>query len=134
VNEVLLIGNLSDMPKLVVTANGVSKCVFHLATQREYADQLTGQRVTDFHTIIAWRKLAEICEKYLHKGRQCAVKGSIQYRSYTGNDGVKRYMTEIVASKIKFLGSSQQENEEAALGEPTSPDGYMPVEPDESPF
>lgn len=134
-NDVLLIGNLTDAPKLTVTANGVNKCTFRLATQREYTNQLTGQREADFHTIVAWRQLADLCAKYLSKGRQCAVRGSIQYRSYTAQDGSKRYVTEIVAAKVKFLGSSHQEaTQPSAPGELATPDGYIPVEPDELPF
>ena len=81
-NKVILIGNLTDDPKTSVTANGVTKCTFRLATQRKYTNPQTGQREADFHNIVVWRQLADLCAKYLAKGRKCSVEGAIQYRSY----------------------------------------------------
>ena len=102
-NDVTLIGNLVDDPKYGTTSGGVSKCTFRLATQREYTNPQTGQREADFHNIVAWRQLADLCAKYLVKGRQCAIKGSIQYLSYDAQDGSKRYVTEIIADNVEFL-------------------------------
>ena len=107
-NKVILTGNLADDPKTSVTANGVTKCTFRLATQRKYTNPQTGQREADFHNIVVWRQLADLCAKYLAKGRKCTVVGPIQYRSYDAQDGSKRYVTEIVADEVEFLTSRQQ--------------------------
>lgn len=135
-NDVTLIGNLVDDPKYGTTGGGVSKCTFRLATQREYTNPQTGQREADFHNIVAWRQLADLCAKYLVKGRQCAIKGSIQYRSYNAQDGSKRYITEIVADKVKFLGGSRQQTggQQAAPGGYTQQGGFVEVADDELPF
>ena len=135
-NDVTLIGNLVDDPKYGTTGGGVSKCTFRLATQREYANPQTGQREADFHNIVAWRQLAYLCAKYLVKGRQCAIKGSIQYRSYNAQDGSKRYITEIVADKVKFLGGSRQQTggQQATPGGYTQQGEFVQVDDDELPF
>ena len=82
-NKAILIGNLTDDPKTSVTANGVTKCTFRLATQRKYTNQQTGQREADFHNIVVWRQLADLCAKYLAKGRKCSVEGTIQSAAST---------------------------------------------------
>lgn len=135
-NKVILIGNLADEPKSSVTVSGAVKCTFRLATQRKYANQQTGQREADFHTIVVWRQLAELCAKYLAKGRKCAIEGTIQYRSYDAQDGTKRYVTEIVADSVEFLSSRPQSNGQNApsgggYGEQS---GFIPVDDDELPF
>lgn len=133
-NDVTLIGNLADEPKTSVTASGVTKCTFRLATQRKYANQQTGKKEADFHTIVAWRQLADLCAKYLAKGRKCAVKGSIQYRSYDAQDGSKRYVTEIVADSVEFLSSPQQQGQNAQSGGYAPQDGFIPVDDEGLPF
>ena len=136
-NDVTLIGNLVDDPKYGTTSGGVSKCTFRLATQREYTNPQTGQREADFHNIVAWRQLADLCAKYLVKGRQCAIKGSIQYRSYDAHDGSKRYITEIVADKVKFLGGGNRQQtggQQAAPGGYAQPGEFVQVDDDELPF
>lgn len=135
-NKVILIGNLADEPKSIMTANGVVKCTFRLATQRRYANQQTGQREADFHSIVVWRQLAELCAKYLAKGRKCAVEGTIQYRSYNAQDGSKRYVTEIVADGVEFLSSRQQDGGQAPAQNTNTAEqsGFVPVDDDELPF
>ena len=134
-NQVILIGNLSSDPTHSTTPNGISRCSFRMATQRKYANPQTGQREADFHNIVVWRQLADLCAKYLTKGRKCAVRGLIQYRSYTGQDGKTHSVTEVVAEEVKFLDSRQQEAAAPSAPEmPTTPEGYIPVEPDELPF
>ena len=133
-NDVTLIGNLADEPKTSVTASGVTKCTFRLATQRRFTNQQTGKREADFHTIVAWRQLADLCAKYLAKGRKCAVKGSVQYRSYDAQDGSKRYVTEIVADSVEFLSSPQQQGQNAQGGGYAPQDGFIPVDDEELPF
>lgn len=135
-NKVILIGNLVDDPKTSVTANGITKCTFRLATQRRYSNPQTGQREADFHSIVVWRQLAELCAKYLAKGRKCAVEGAIQYRSYDARDGGKRYVTEIVADSVEFLTSRQQTADQPVQTGTgyTQESGFVPVDDDEFPF
>lgn len=135
-NKVILIGNLADDPKTSVTANGIAKCTFRLATQRKYINPQTGQREADFHNIVAWRQLADLCAKYLAKGRKCSVDGTIQYRSYDARDGSKRYVTEIVAENVEFLTSRQQIAGQTGqpCGVHAEQDGFVPVDDEELPF
>ena len=115
-NKAILIGNLTDDPKTSVTANGVTKCTFRLATQRKYTNQQTGQREADFHNIVVWRQLADLCAKYLAKGRKCSVEGTIQYRSFDAQDGSKRYVTEIVAESVEFDQQAAERRTDRATG------------------
>ena len=101
-NKVILIGNLAADPESLTTQSGVQQCTLRLAVQRRFANQ-QGQREADFFTIICWRQTAEFAARYLSKGRKIAVEGSIQNRSYTAQDGSKRYVTEINAEHIESL-------------------------------
>lgn len=106
-NRVILVGNLATEPDMRTTQTGISQCSFRLAVQRRYTDKQTGQREADFFPIIAWRQLAELCGKYLTKGRKVAIEGTLQSRSYEAQDGTRRYITEIIADSVEFLGSKQ---------------------------
>lgn len=106
-NKAILIGNLAADPESRTTSSGIAQCTFRLAVQRRYAAQ-GGEKVADFLTIVCWRQLAELCQRYLSKGRKVAVEGSIQTRSYDAQDGSKRYVTEIVAESVEFLGGGQE--------------------------
>ena len=101
-NKVILIGNLTRDPELTETANGVAVCRFAIAVTRDYASA-DGNRETDFFNITVWSKQAENCGKYLKKGNKVAVVARLQNRSYEDKDGVKRYVTDIVASEVEFL-------------------------------
>ena len=101
-NKVILIGNLAADPESRTTQSGVQQCTLRLAVQRRFANQ-QGQREADFFTVICWRQTAEFAARYLSKGRKIAVEGSIQNRSYTAQDGSKRYVTEINAEHIESL-------------------------------
>ena len=103
-NKVVLIGNLAKDPELTTTNNGVSLCKFTLAVQRRFAGA-DGEREADFLPIIVWRGQADNCYKYLKKGSKAAITGSVQTRSYEGTDGTRRYITEVVAEEVEFLGS-----------------------------
>lgn len=103
-NKVILIGNLTRDPELTTTNNGVSLCRFGLAVQRRFSSN-DGEREVDFFNIVVWRGPAENCYKYLKKGSKVGISGSIQTRSYEGNDGTKRYATDIVAEEVEFLTS-----------------------------
>ena len=101
-NKVILIGNLTRDPELTETPTGVSVCRFAIAVSRDYAHS-DGSRETDFFNITVWRGRAEVCGKYLRKGSKVAVVGSLQNRSYDDKDGIKRTVTDIVASEVEFL-------------------------------
>lgn len=100
-NKVFLIGNLSKDPELRTTNSGTSVCTFSIAVNRR--KDKDGNSTADFFSIVAWRQLAELCGKYLAKGRKVSVVGELQNRSYEANDGTKRHVTEIVASEVEFL-------------------------------
>ena len=101
-NRAFLVGNLTRDPELRKTQNDVSVCTFTIACNRRFTNA-NGQREADFLNIVVWRGQADNCYRYLKKGRRVAVVGSIQTRSYEGQDGNRRYVTEIVADEVEFL-------------------------------
>jgi single-strand DNA-binding protein len=106
VNKVILIGNLGADPEMKYTAGGTAMCKFRLATSEQFRDRDgNNQERTEWHKVVVWAKLAEICGQYLSKGRQVYVEGSLQTRSWDDQDGNKRFMTEVVAREVQFLGS-----------------------------
>lgn len=133
-NKCILIGNLANDPELTQTQSGKAKCSFRIACQRRYASQ-NGERIADFISVVCWDKLAENCGKYLAKGRKCAIAGEIQSRSYDAQDGSKRYVTEVVASEVEFIGERQKSAENGA-GEATAhgEGGFAEVNAEELPF
>ena len=141
-NKAILIGNLTRDPETMTTSSGITKCNFTVAVQRRFANQ-QGVREADFLQIVCWRQTAELCARYLSKGRKVAVEGSIQTRSYDAQDGTKRYVTEIVAENVEFLSS----RDEGSRGDyaPAAPapaprqaapvsGGFTEVDDDELPF
>jgi len=103
-NKAMLIGNLTREPELRNTPSGQSVASFSIATNLVWTDQSgQQQKKTEFHNLIAWRKLAEVCSKYLHKGSKVYVEGRLQTTDWTGQDGVKRYRTEIVVENMIML-------------------------------
>ena len=106
-NRVMLIGNLGKDPELRYTTSGVAVATFSLATNESWKDQDGNlQERTEWHNIVAWKKLAEICGEWLKKGKKIYVEGRIQTRNYDDkNTGAKKYMTEIVADNIIMLDS-----------------------------
>ncbi|WP_277613400.1 single-stranded DNA-binding protein [Brevibacillus humidisoli] len=102
-NRVILIGNLTRDPELRYTPSGVAVTTFTLAINRPFTNQ-TGEREADFINVVAWRQLADLCANYLRKGRQAAVEGRLQTRSYDNKEGRKVYVTEVVAENVQFLG------------------------------
>jgi single-strand DNA-binding protein len=122
-NKVMLIGNLGKDPEIRYTAASTPVATFSIATNESWQDQDGNtQERTEWHNIVTWRKLAEICHQYLRKGSKVYIEGRIQTRSYDDkNTGVKKYMTEIVASNMIMLDSK-----EAGTGAGNS--SYMPPE------
>lgn len=106
-NKVFLIGNLTRDPEMRSTQSGVAVCNFTIAVNRRFRNAQTGQQETDFLNVIAWRQLAELCAKYLAKGREVAIAGSIQTRTYEAKDGSKRTTFDIVADEVEFLSANQ---------------------------
>ena len=103
-NKVILIGNLTKDPELTTTTSGISVCRFTVAVSRRFTNS-EGERETDFINVVVWRNLADNCHKFLRKGSKAAVVGNIQTRSYDAQDGTKRYVTEVVAEEVEFVGA-----------------------------
>ena len=106
VNKVIILGRLGQDPELKYTPSGAAVCNFSLATSESWNDKATGQKQerTEWHRIVVWGKLAELCNQYLSKGRQAFVEGKIQTRSWEDKEGNKRYTTEISAQTVQFIG------------------------------
>lgn len=107
VNKVIIVGNLGANPELKFTPNGQAVARMNLATGESWTDK-NGQKQerTEWHRVVVWGKLAEICGKHLSKGRQVYVEGRLQTRSWEDQQGQKRYTTEVVANTVQFLGSA----------------------------
>ena len=103
-NKVILIGRLARDPEMRTTASGINQTRFTLAVNRRTPNQ-NGEREADFISCIAWRGTAEAIAKYLTKGRELAVEGSIRTGSYDAQDGTKRYTTDVVVDNFTFIGS-----------------------------
>lgn len=131
-NKVILIGNLTKDPELSETSSGVAFCKFGIAVNRPFANA-DGDRETDFFNITTWRGQAEICAKYLAKGKKVCVIGSIQNRSYEDKDGNKRTATDIVASEIEFLSARSDDEEKPGKKGEEKPK-LEPCDDDDLPF
>ena len=106
VNKVILVGNLGKDPELRYTNSGVAVATFSIATNESRKDPDGNlQERTQWHNIVAWRKLAEICGEYLKKGGKIYAEGRLQHRNYDDKNGVKRYVTEIVLDEMVMLDS-----------------------------
>lgn len=108
-NHITLIGRLTKDPELKYTSSGTAVCSFTLAVNRRFTSQ-NGEKEADFIPVVVWNKAAENCAKYLSKGRQKAVEGRLQIRSYDDKDGQRKRVTEVVAENVEFLGSGQSQN------------------------
>ena len=108
-NKVFLIGRLTRDPDLRYTGNNTPVASFSLAVNRNFTNQ-QGEREADFFNITVWRKQAENVKNYLSQGSQVAVEGRLQTRNYEDKDGQKRYVTEVVADNVEFLGSKNSSN------------------------
>lgn len=108
-NKVMIIGRLTRDPELRQTPNGASVCQIGLATNYVYTNQASGQKVeqVEYHNVVLWRKLAEIANQYLKKGRRVYIEGRLTTRSWDAQDGTKRSKTEIVADNMIMLDGGQ---------------------------
>ncbi len=106
VNKVILVGNLGADPEMRYSASGTAVCNFRIATSETFNNREGAKETrTEWHRIVTFRKLAEICGEYLSKGKQVYIEGKIQTRSWDDRDGNKKYMTEIVANTMQMLGA-----------------------------
>lgn len=128
-NKSFFIGNLTKDPELRSTPSGKAVTSFTIAVNRRFKDK-GGDPVTDFFPVVTWDKLAESCARYLAKGKKVAVVGELQTRSYDDKQGVKRYVTEIVADEVEFL--SPKEKRELTDESPTA--GYTDDTDNDLPF
>lgn len=130
-NKVMLIGNLGKDPELRYTSSGVAVATFSIATSESWKDQDGNtQEKTEWHNIVAWRKLAEICGEWLKKGKRVYIEGRIQNRSYDDkNTGQKRYITEIVADNMIMLDGGGTGGRAAASESGSSSSGQGAGEP-----
>ncbi|MCE9672381.1 single-stranded DNA-binding protein [Myxococcus stipitatus] len=117
VNKVILIGNLGADPEVRFTPGGQAVANFRIATSESWTDK-NGQKQerTEWHRIVVWGKLAELCGEYLKKGRQCYVEGRLQTREWTDKENRKNYTTEVVANAVTFLGGGGRDAGEGMGG------------------
>ncbi len=137
-NKVLLTGRLTRDPELRALASGKSVTTFNVATN-EYAGG--GKEKAEFHTIVTWDKLAQVCGQYLGKGQQVAIEGRLQTRSWDDDAGKRHWRTEIVANHVEMLSGRKKkdyeaqaaadalENQAGTHGEEPGPDDPIPAEP-----
>src|SRR4029453_8944343 len=110
VNKVILIGRLGKDPELKYTAGGTAYCRFSMATDDVWNDKSSGERQekTEWHNIVVWDRLAEICNQYLTKGKLIYIEGSLQTREWDDQEGNKRRITEVRARDMVMLGGNQE--------------------------
>ena len=118
-NRAILIGRLVADPELRTTPNGINVASFRIAVDRPYSKN--AERKADFISIVAWRQTAEFVTRYFKKGKPILVCGALQSRSYTDNQGNKRYVTEVVADEVGFV---ENKSDSAAGGASYTPDAY----------
>lgn len=117
-NKITIIGNVVHTPQMRSTQSGMSVCSFSVAAKRRFKNAQTGEYDTDFFDVQAWRQLAELCEKYLEKGKKVAVVGAMQSRDYE-KDGVKKRIWELVADEVEFLSPKGEQTSGASQSFPT---------------
>ena len=144
-NKVFLIGNLTADPELRSTSSGQQVCNFRLATNRIWNDRKTGQqqKETEFHTVVAWGKLADIASRFLTKGSLAMIQGRLRTRSWQDQSGQKKFRTEIVAETLQLgprsarsgeTADSQDQNKEAKEDIPIIEEGNEEIDPKDIPF
>ena len=132
VNKVILIGRLGADPEIRYTADGQPVATFRIATNEVWVKDGQKQERTEWHRIVAFGRLAEICGEYLSKGRQVYIEGRLQTRSYEDREGIKRFVTEIVALNMQMLGGRREALSSPGDVEPSFAD--EPPPDDDLPF
>ncbi len=138
VNKAILVGHVGNDPEVRHLEGGTPVANFRLATSESYNNK-SGERVTqtEWHSIVVWRGLAEVVEKYVKKGSQLYIEGRIRTRAWDDKDGNKRYTTEIVCDTMQMLGKKGEANGEqgynapSQTANPTSSEGQTAPEPDD---
>jgi single-strand DNA-binding protein len=115
VNKVILVGRLGTDPEVKAVGPGTNVARFSVATTESWVKEGQKQEKTEWHRVVVWGKLADLCGKYLSKGRQVYLEGKLQTRSWEDQSGQKKYSTEVVASTVQFLGSAQQERSSSSV-------------------
>lgn len=143
-NKVQLIGNVGKDPEVRYLDSGIAVAQFPLATTERGYTLANGTQVperTEWHNIVLWRGLAEVAEKYVHKGDKLYIEGKIKTRSYDDQNGIKRYITEIFADNMEMLTPRSASPEPAPVAQPAaapataaSPEGANSVKEDDLPF
>ncbi len=125
INKVILVGRLGRDPEMRFTNSGNPKCSFSVATDRAWVKDGEKQSRTEWHNIVVWGRLAEICGQYLQKGKLVYLEGRIETREYEDRDGNRRWITEIVANEMKMLSGpgevSPDTREPVGVGESATP-------------
>jgi single-strand DNA-binding protein len=134
-NKIMLIGNLGRDPELNVTAEGTPVTRFSLAVSRNYTTK-SGEKKeeTEWFNIVAWDKLAEICERYLHKGSKVYIEGRINQRKYTDREGVQRTAVDVIANDMQILtpkSASSGADSFSVVGAGDSNDPFLPDYPED---
>ena len=122
-NKVILVGNMTADPELKQTQGGLSVSTFSIAVNRRFAKD--GEQACDFFNIVAWKQQAEFVCKYFKKGQAILVCGQLQNRSWTDNQGQKRYATEVVADEVTFAGNASSTDSKPAFNSETD-HAYIP--------
>lgn len=128
VNKVILVGNVGIDPEVRTTESGVKVARVRLATSERYTDRQSGERkeLTEWHTITLWRGLADVVDRYVHKGSQLFIEGRLRTREWMDKDNVKHYSTEILADNMQLLGSRSDSQSVAATAASVSQTSSAP--------
>jgi single-strand DNA-binding protein len=131
VNKVILVGNLGAPPEMRYTQGGQAVANFRIATNEKWTDKAgQSQERTEWHRIVVWGKIAELCNQYLTKGRQVYVEGRLQTREWMDKENRKNYTTEVVAQQVTFLGGRDGAGAGASKGNAGANDDFGPPPPE----
>lgn len=131
-NKVIMVGRIATDPEMKTTAGGVSRCAFRLAVARRFKNA-AGQYEPDFFNVSCWRQTADFVSRHFAKGDAIAVEGNLQTRTYDAQDGTKRYVTEINAKHVEFVGNRESRQNQVQPEEQTQV-GFVEVYDGELPF
>ena len=131
-NKVIMVGRIATDPEMKTTAGGVARCAFRLAVARRFKNA-AGQYEPDFFNVSCWRQTADFVSRHFAKGDAIAIDGSLQTRTYDAQDGTKRYVTEINAEHVEFVGNREARQNQGHPEEPAQ-DGFVEVDDGELPF
>lgn len=132
-NKVIMVGRIATDPEMRTTAGGVARCSFRLAVARRFKN-VEGKHESDFFAVLCWRNTADFVWRYFAKGDAIAVECSLQTRSYKAQDGTKRYVAEINAEHVEFVGNREARQNQEQPDEQPAQDGFTEVEDEQLPF